>query len=204
MLILLPATLVLASGPLAKPGHASPSPSFRPPPPKIHQSPDGLLSFQIPAGWRLSEVDGSKKTLLIPENTSQHAKILIERIEVPKGAHPRQLRLRSLETHLRQLRGFQALSERDIVISGQAAAVVTGTYPWQGNIQYPRAVEQTFVVQGQRALRIHFECFEPSAAHFAPSVALLYSTLVLQSAASSDPAKAKPKPTPSFVDSVPY
>ena len=149
-------------------------------------------------------MDGSKKTLLIPQNTSAHAKILIERIEVPTGAHPRQLRLRALETHLAQLAGFRNLSQRDIVIAGNPAAVVTGTYPRQGNIQYPRAIEQTFVVQGRDALRIHFECFEPAASQFAAAVALLYSTLTLQTSTDSAPAKAQPKPTPSFVDSVPY
>ena len=187
-----------------QPSLASSLPGLRPPPPKIHQSPDGFLSFQIPAGWALSEVDGSKKTVLTPIQTGGNAKLLIERIEVPAGAHPRQLRLRSLETHLRKLKGFESLSERDIAISGQPAAVVTGSYPWQGNIQYPRAVEQTFVVLGTHALRIHFECFQPAASTFAPAVALVYSTLTIRSEASNAPAKAQPKPTPSFVDSVGY
>ena len=180
-------------------------PSLAPPPPKIYQSPDAFLRFQVPAGWSVIQSNGSEKTVLAPVQTNGDAKILIERIEVPKGAHPRQLRLRAIEAIKTKLSGFQSQSERDIVISGLPAAVLTGTYPWQGNIQYPRALEQVFVVHGTHAIRIHFECFQPLASQHAAAVAVLYKSLLIgPKKASTKGIKPTSGAGSSFVDSVSY
>lgn len=187
---LIGALLSIMLSPLIFPDTSEASlPGMAAPPPKIYQSPDSLIAFQVPAGWNVVQVDGSKKTTLAPNKTTGDAKILIERIEVPQGAHPRQLRLRAIEALRTKLSGFQSHGERDILISGKPAAVVTATYPWQGNIQYPRAIEQVFVVSGSHALRIHFECFQPQAAQYAAAVALLYQSLSIRTSPSTSAAK---------------
>ena len=186
------------------------NPLFRPPAPRVFESPDGLFKVQLPGKWQVTEFRPGQSTTLKPLGARPETQLIIQRIEVPPGAHPRLLRLKAVENRLGKLSGFRELAKADVVVSGYPAASITASYHYQGNIQYPRALEEIFIVAGNEAFILHFECFEPDGSAYAREVGIIYQSLQLRPQQQAIGQGANPQnsqqkeDTRPFVDKVPY
>ena len=127
------------------------------------KNPDWILTWNqhtgnaVPAEERTGNEPGGKIS------RPGYGVMQIRKITVPKGAHPRQLVLNAIERRLKKLPNFNIAARRDAKIGGHRAATVTGTYSYQGNLQYPVAIEEVHVVTGREAFILHFECFQPES-----------------------------------------
>ena len=205
MIATLIGTFLLLTGSL----HAQ-HPLFKRPAPRIFESPDGLFKVQLPGKWQVTEFRPGQSATLRPAGARPETQLIIQRIAVPPGAHPRLLRLKAVENRLGKLPGLRELAKADAVISGFPAAAITASYHYQGNIQYPRAIEEVFIVAGNEAFILHFECFEPDGSAYAQAVGIIYQSLEFRpnhKAATKDstgqksPVKEEAAP---FVDKVTY
>ncbi len=153
-------------------------PLFRPPPAPF-VAPGRLFAVQLPSGWTVGLHD--KDPYAIDFRAAERpgeAVIQVRRVLVPHGASPRQLMLNAVEQRLRKLPDFKVVMRRDIVVAGGKGASVLATYSYQGNIQFPRVVEEVYMVMGSEAFILHFECFEPAAADFAMDLERFYGSFL--------------------------
>lgn len=199
---------------IASPSVARDLPFFAPKAPRIFESPDGLFRVELPNKWQVVALKLGESAKLTPAGSRPETQFVLTRIDVPKGAHPRLLRLKAIENRLGKLPGFKELAKNDAIVGGFAAASITATYHYQGNIQYPRVVEEVFVVAGNEAFILHFECFEPDGSAYARAVGKMYESLEFRinrekepagSAGHKHKAGAEPKKEQApFVDRIPY
>jgi hypothetical protein len=142
-------------------------------------APDRRFAIEIPPAWNvfIDEKDPSTVELRPADGTGE-ASLFVRRVKVPVGASAKQLRLNALEQRLRKLPSFRELARRDAKIGPFIAAAVLGTYYFQGNAQFPRALEEVFIVQGEVAYVFHFECFEPLAPSFAADLDRVYKSFL--------------------------
>ncbi|MBI5509560.1 MAG: hypothetical protein HY903_12480 [Deltaproteobacteria bacterium] len=136
-----------------------------------YTAPGRLFSVEVPAGWGVAlKADDPNTVEFQGVGRPGNATLQIRRLPVPKGAHPRQLLLNAIDRRLKKLPGFKVASRRDTTVAGQKAAAITGSYSYQGNIQFPLVLEEVYVVVGSDAYVFHFECFEPVAGNLAADV----------------------------------
>ena len=140
-------------------------------------APGRVYAFEVPVGWDLYSSESDPTTLEV--RFGEQGSLFIRRLKVPSGAVPRQLLLNALEQRLHNLPSFQEVSRRDVRVAGSPAAVVSGTYRYQGNAEYPRTVEDLFVVRGEEAFAFHFDVFEAVAGNLAAGLELVYRTFVI-------------------------
>jgi hypothetical protein len=157
-------------------------------------APERRFALDLPDRWEIivNEKDPSSITL-VPADGSVNATLAIRLLKVPKGASARQMVLNVLEQRLRKLPSFREGPRRDVRVSGLPAAVVSGAYYHQGNAQFPRTVEELFVVRGEEAYQLSFDCFEPVAASFAPALAVVYKTFVIRPPGKGGEGAAPPR-----------
>ena len=146
-------------------------------PPRVFVAPNRLFQIQIPDGWQIATT-ADPNTIQFTPNQGGDAYMWVRRINVPQGAHPRQLALHAIDSRLKKLSLFKVINQRNTKIGGHRASTILGTYAHQGNIQFPRAVEEVFVVTGSEAFILHFECFEPVAGHYAPTLNTIYQSFM--------------------------
>lgn len=140
-------------------------------------APGRLFSIEVPPGWAPALKKRDPDTVEIQAiSRPGNAVLQIRRMAVPRGAHPRQLLLNALDRRLKKLPSFKMASKRDLTLAGYQAASVTGSYLYQGNVQYPLVLEEVYLVTGSEAFVLHFECFEPAAADLATELNKLYTT----------------------------
>ena len=178
--------------------------------PRVFKSPDGLFNIQLPGKWQVVDFRPGQSATLKPAGARAETQLIIQKITVPPGAHPRLLRLKAIENRLGKLPGFRELAKADVTIGGYPAAAITASYHYQGNIQYPRALEEVFIVAGQEAFILHFECFEPDGSSYARAIGTMYQTLEIRPKQPGTPKTGIPKKpaqeedSRSFVDKVAY
>lgn len=173
--------------------------------PKLFVAPGQEFSVKVPAGWQVALTPGQPGQIEFrPPAKFRDSFLIIRRHPVPAGAHPRQLLMRALDTRLSKLPAFEKVNQRDVTIGGHPGAAIIGKYAHQGNLQYPRAVEEIFVVVGEEAFAFHFECFQPHAPALASPVNVLYSTFVPRPKRAGPKLKSPARSTDPIVDKVPY
>ena len=140
-------------------------------------APGQLFQIGIPYGWTPYSVEKDPNAIQF-KNTlrGDDAVLIVRKFVVPSEARPRQLVLNAIDQKLSKLPRFKVLQKRDVAIAGQPGASVIGDYAFQGNIQYPRLIEQIFVVMGTEAYSLYFECFEPAAQQYAGELNQMYSS----------------------------
>lgn len=174
--------------PMPGQGYGGPAPTAP------YLSGDGSFGLRVPMSWAIKEQRQEPGRVLLRSTMAADAFVEVRRFQVTPGARPKQLVLRALESRLSKLPHFASLMRRDLAVAGLPAASVMGTYWYQGNAQFPRAVEELFVVTGNEGYMFHFECFEPMAQALAPDVNSIYLSF-----APHPPALA-PAPMPNQSD----
>ena len=113
----------------------------------------------------------------------------VHRRGVGEGARAKQLLVKALDERLRKLPHFREEMRREVMLSGIKASSITGTFWYQANAQYPRTVEEVFLVFGKDAFELHFECFTPLGAQLSPILERIYQSFQPR---PSDEAPAAP------------
>jgi hypothetical protein len=70
------------------------------------------------------------------------------------------------------------MSRRDVNFNGLTGASVLGTFWYQGNAEYPRAIEEVYLVVGREAFEFHFECFAPLSGQLSAELNRVYASFV--------------------------
>lgn len=153
-----------------------------------YRAPDGSFGVQLPPSWRAKAWSREKAMAFFVIQAQGDAWMQVRRVPLLPGAQARQLAARGHEFVLSKLPHFREVGRRDVIFNGNVGASIFGVYWFQGNAQYPRAVEEVYVVAGQEAYEFHFECFEPMAGAIAEDVNRVYSSFV------PHPALSTPKP----------
>ncbi len=164
------------------------------------------FALEVPPGWNVARSEKDPGTYELRPADGTDASVFVRRMKVPRGASPRQLLLNALEQRLRKLPSFREGKRRDVKVAGQPGAVVDGGYYFQGNAQYPRTIEELFVVRGDEAFVFHFEAFEPVAASVSPALELVYRSFVIRPPAGVRPGVPSPA-TPELgidTDRIPF
>ncbi|MCK5688688.1 hypothetical protein KAI87_05420 [Myxococcota bacterium] len=154
-------------------------------------APGGLFSLKLPSGWQVIVHPNDPDTLEFRPNKAGDAILLIRRVDVPLGAHPRQLLLNAVESRLKKLPNFNIINRRNVTVAQLPAASLLSSYSFQGNIQYPRILEEIFVVAGTDAFILHFEVFEPVAGNFSKDLGVIYGSFRPRSAKKAPAPKPK-------------
>lgn len=147
------------------------------PAPKHFIAPGRIFAVQTPPNWVVRTGSQPDEIQFVP-GVAGEPLLIVRKFQVPMGAHPRQLALNALEQRLRKLPGFKLVQRKDVAIGGGRGVTVTATYHHQGNIQYPRVLEEVFLVHGDQAFILHFECFAPSVGYYADALGMFYASFI--------------------------
>ena len=144
-------------------------------------APGHLYQVSLPIGWESHTYSDQPGLVeLRAKNRPYTLFMQIRHLAVGEGARAKQLQLRGRDLRLNKLPHFVLLAEREVELHGAPAAVTTGTYWYQGNIQYPRVVEEMYLVAGQDAFIFHLECFLPAAEGMAGEIDRIYSSFIVR------------------------
>jgi hypothetical protein len=149
-----------------------------PPPTTPYLSADGSFALRVPGSWAVKEQRGQRDRVTLRSLYAPDAFIEVRRMAVSAGARPKQLVLIAKDARLSKLPHYHDVVVREMSVGGVPAASIMGSYWYQGNVQFPRAVEELFLVNGNEAYVFHFECFEPMAQALAPDVGSIYASFV--------------------------
>lgn len=172
--------------------------------PKPYLAPDGSFAAVVPNFWQPREFRESNVVEFRMPGAGM-AWLQVRRASVAPNTQPRQLLLRARESRLSKLPHFREHGRRDIAIGGNPGAAVIGDYWYQGNAEYPRAVEELFVIVGNEAFEMHFECFAPLADTIHADVMAFYMSFIAHPAARAAPPPAGAAPnSDAFFNNLPF
>jgi hypothetical protein len=163
-------------------------------------APGRLFAVHMPTDWTVVQGDNPNEVQLVPTGPG-HPLLFVRVLRVPSGADPMQVALRAIDDRLSKMPRFRLVSKKRVELGGYPAATVTATFSYQGNMQYPRALEEVFLLAGGEAFMIHFECSEPAAEHYLRAMTRFYQTFVPRPA-STQPDK--PKSLFPEVENIPF
>lgn len=172
-------------------------------PPTTFVAPGRLFAVDLPAKWEVKLTDSPYEYQFVPRGHGD-AILYVRRIIVPRGASPKQMALRAAEEHLAALPAFKLLKKRKVTVGGHIGAAVLGTYAYQGNIQYPRVVEEIYIVVGTEAFVFHFDAHEVASAAYAVQLNKFYGSFIPRPADGSGVFDTDPKDPFPDVKNVPF
>jgi len=144
-------------------------------------APGKTFAIKIPSGWSLASATAGRAGQEVTFRSTRGAGdafLSVRSFPTPHTVDPQQLLLRAVEDRLNRLDQFREQQRRKLRLGGMPAASVTGSFNFQGNAQFPRAIEEVFAARAGRAYVLHFECFAPDAQKLAVDVAIMYSSFV--------------------------
>jgi hypothetical protein len=157
-------------------------------------APGRLFSIKLPGEFDPITSKANKDTVQFVSKRGDAA-LFVTRVSVPSGANARQMLLNAIEQKLSTLPGFQQVQRRDVMIAGAKAAAMDGTYNFQGNIQYPRTVEEIYAIFGNDAFAFHFEC-GPNPAQYVEALTTIYTSFVPRPPEEAGPSQPEVEPLP--------
>ncbi len=149
-----------------------------PPPTTAFLAADGSFALKVPQSWVVKEDKAHKDRVHLRSLTAPDAFVEMRKIAVSPGARPKQLALIAKDVRLGKMPHFKQQVIREMPVNGIPAASIMGTYWYQGNAEFPRVVEEIFLVGQTQGYVFHFECFEPMAPMLAPEVNAIYTSFV--------------------------
>lgn len=151
---------------------------FNTPRPKYF-SPDKLFALDLPAGWE-AETDEKNPNSVVMRDFARPtgAWMSVIRVDRPTEATPKYMLLVAIEQRMAKMPGIALDKKRDLRFNGNNAAAITGTYWYQGNVQFKRWFEETYIAVGQEAFVLHFECAIEAIASIIADKELLYKSML--------------------------
>lgn len=142
-------------------------------------APHRLFQVQVPPDWE-PKIFADNRDLVEFRIIRRQGSALfqVKREPVSEGAQSRQLLARAVERRLSKLPHYSELRRSEVVLNGIKGTSVLATFWYQGNAQYPRTLEEIFLVLGKEAYTLHFECFQPMSGLIANELNLVYQSFV--------------------------
>lgn len=176
---------------------------------RLFVAPSNLFSIQLPSRWHCTtdtdKLDTTPEHLeFVPSSGQSEASLVITHKEVLPGARAKQLMLRALEHRLNKLPHFQENSRKERDLNGVPAAWITGTYWYQGNAQYPRAIEEMFVILSNDAFTLHFECFAEKKNDVLSELDKIYNSFIARPSHNSASRPQTEEDASHSLDNIPF
>ncbi len=139
-------------------------------------APGQMFQVEIPTNWGVMVGDDQSTITFVPQNTNLRIFMAVRRMPIPTGASAVQIALNAKEQRLQLLPLWQESSTRKAVVAGRQAVVITGTYNYQGNREYPIVAEEVILALENEAFILHFECFTGVVQQYSGMLETFYST----------------------------
>lgn len=164
---------------------------------KPYIAPDRTFSINIPREWQLQPPTPAQPHTVTLGGPAKYGSgvLTITHIGVRAGAKAASLLRRRLAKPLGQLPRFEVIQRRKIALGTLRGPSVLARYAFQGNLQFPRLIEESIVVVGQDAYIFHFDGFAAAAPNYVPDLEAIYGSFLPRPAAAlPDPYRESDKP----------
>jgi len=142
------------------------------PPQIMHTS--GLFTFVPPNGWDCHQNKDS--SVECRTNNAGAAGTLFVTHSTIQGVLDSELMALNSEKDLKKLPHYQRVGGGRILLGELKASIRSFVFDYQGNTEYPVAVEQLYVVSGSKAIKLHFETMRRTMPGYARDLKLVYDT----------------------------
>ncbi|MBI5497812.1 MAG: hypothetical protein HY904_22585 [Deltaproteobacteria bacterium] len=139
-------------------------------PPFEHST--GLYAFLPPGGWNCQQQRDSSVQC---QASSTGAMLRIEHWTI-EGQLDSELMAFNEERKLQKLPHFRKNGGGRLLLGDVKASIRSFVFDYQGNAEYPVAVEELYVVSGGKAIRVHFEVMARAMPSHARDLKQLYDT----------------------------
>ena len=157
---------------------------------------DQLFELELPRQWALKT--RSESVFIFVPLDNRDATFTVRLEPIPLGTRAKHVWLRDRDQRYARYPRFSTQAPvLDLTMAGFPAARILGSYFFQGNQQYPRTVETTYIVRGNEVFILELDCFTAHASRLTRDVSSLYQTFVPRPSQSERRNKAP-------VDNVPY
>jgi hypothetical protein len=142
-------------------------------PPFAHST--GLFAFLPPPGWSCQQNRDSSVECR-GQNGPQPGVLTVTHQTV-EGQLDAELMALNAEKQLKRLPHYQRTGGGRLLLGDVKAAIRSFRFDYQGNNEYPVAVEELYVVSGGKAIRVHFETMLLAMPHYMGDLKRFYDTL---------------------------
>ena len=157
---------------------------------------DQLFELELPRQWGLKTRRDSVFIFAPLDNRDATFTVKLERI--PLGTRAKHVWLRDRDQRYARYPRFSTKAPvLELTVAGFPSARILGSYFFQGNQQYPRTVETTYIVRGNEDFILELDCFTAHASRLSADVTSLYRSFVPRPQSHERRSKAP-------VDNVPF
>ncbi len=137
----------------------------------------GLYAFLPPGGWNCRQLPDSAAECRT-SNGGAPAVLTISHLTV-EGQLDSELMAINTEKALKKLPHYKRLGGGRLLLGGVKASIRSFTFDYQGNTEYPVAVEELYVVSGGKAVRLHFETMTSAMPTYSGELRKVYDTFAV-------------------------
>jgi len=126
-----------------------------------YEAPNGRYHVQVPGGLLMQvDEDNPDPNMVVFAGDIRpglRAQMVVKKVEVTAGAASSQLMLTTRDNHLAKLPNFTVEQVRKIRIANRTCTLLRARYDYQGNKQYPMALEQAYIIDGTEGFIVGME-----------------------------------------------
>jgi hypothetical protein len=142
-------------------------------PPFVHST--GLYALRPAPGWRCMQLrDGAVEC---KTDNGPSVGVCTITYSTIAGQLDSELMAFNEERKLKKLKHFRKTGGGRLLLGDVKASLRSFTFDYQGNTEYPVAVEELYVVSGGKAIRVHFETMAHAMPSYGADLKQLYDTL---------------------------
>ena len=155
-----------------------------------------LFVFDLPPRWALTERNDT--SFVFRPTDGRDATLLVKVQTIPRGTRPKHVWLHEKEQRYKRYPRFSVVGPPlEFELGGFPAARILASYYYQGNQQYPRTVETTYVVRDNEVFILELDCFTAQASRITKDASSMYQSFIPRPTAER---RTRQRP----VDNVPY
>ena len=155
-----------------------------------------LFTFDLPPRWALTERNDT--SFIFRPTDGRDATMLIRIQSIPLGTRPKHVWLQEKEHRYKRYPRFSVMGPvLEMDLNGNPSARILASYYYQGNQQYPRTIETTYLVRENEVFILELDCFTAHASRISRDASTMYQSFI---ARPSSNQRTRQRP----VDNVPY
>ena len=155
-----------------------------------------LFVLDLPARWTLTERNNT--SFVFRPTDGRDATLLIRVQKIPLGTRPKHVWLQEKDSRYKRYPRFSVVGPTlDLELNGHASSRILASYFYQGNQQYPRTIETTYVVRENEVFILELDCFTAHASRVTRDASTMYQSFIPRPSAQQ---RTRQRP----VDNVPY
>ena len=155
-----------------------------------------LFTFDLPPRWALTERNDT--SFVFRPTDGRDATMLIRVQNIPLGTRPKHVWLQEKERRYKRYPRFSVVGPvLEMDLGGNPSARILASYYYQGNQQYPRTIETTYLVKNNEVFILELDCFTAHASRLSRDASTMYQSFIPRPS-STERTRQRP------VDNVPY